>query len=48
MAHNQYLGKKFTLWLVDENEEHMIQSGWIAASEKERLVLVRDGGQLDI
>ena len=43
-----FAGKRFSLWLTDENDDSVVYGGWTASRSGETLVLERPGGRLDL
>ena len=41
-----YVGKRFTLWLTDENDEASVHGSWTAELCEKSLALIRPGGRL--
>lgn len=44
----QYEGKRFTLWLVDEAEESVVYGGWIASSFENTILLQRGEDKFEL
>ena len=43
-----YIGKRFTLWLTEENDDSVVYGGWVATKDGDALVLERPGGRLEV
>jgi len=48
MVNADYEGRRFSLWLIDDQGENVVAAGWIAHVDNGTLALLRDGGKLDI
>jgi hypothetical protein len=41
-----FTGKRFSLWMTDENDDSVVYGGWTATRSGETLLLERPGGHL--
>ncbi len=46
MELEQYIDKRFTLWLMDEKDESVLFGDWVASQDGETLLLQRTDGRL--
>jgi hypothetical protein len=48
MELQQYIDKRFTLWLMDENDDSVLFGDWVASQDGETLLLQRGDGRLKL